>query len=218
MCSRHHIFPAPLVVTITGHTYGCVRTPTRVAFHRPMTTRHTPPLPHGHRKSAGPHRATDRAVGRVDDGRARGSRAGVIHLWASRRVTLPRVDAIDTRGARIRCVDFFFLFYVHRARERDVARPSRDGADGWMNEWVEIIISAGRAERGVRMDGMDDDRVARSRARMNERVDLIFLRVIREETSSRARRGARTRRDHDVPFIPSSVGRSIHPSHSSGDG
>ena len=113
---------------------------------------------------------------------------------------------------------FFFLFYVHRARERDVARPSRDGADGWMNEWVEIIISAGRAERGVRMDGMDDDRVARSRARMNERVDLIFLRVIREETSSRARLGARTRQDHDVPFIPSSVGRSIHPSHSSGDG
>ena len=43
MCTRHHIFPDPLVVTITGHTYGCVRTPTRVAFHRPMTTRHTPP-------------------------------------------------------------------------------------------------------------------------------------------------------------------------------
>ena len=87
-----------------------------------------------------------------------------------------------------------------------------------MNEWVEIIISAGRAERGVRMDGMDDDRVARSRARMNERVDLIFLRVIREETSSRARLGARTRRDHDVPFIPSSVGRSsIHPETDDGE-
>ena len=176
------------------------------------------PLPHGHRKSAGPHRATDRAVGRVDDGRATDlARGRHPPLGVPSRHFTPR-----RRDRYTRCANpmrrFFFLFYVHRARERDVARPSRDGADGWMNEWVEIIISAGRAERGVRMDGMDDDRVARSRARMNERVDLIFLRVIREETSSRARLGARTRRDHDVPFIPSSVGRSIHPSHSSGDG
>ncbi len=106
----------------------------------------------------------------------------------------------------------FFSFFTSIARANATSRVRLETArmDGWMDEWVEIIISAGRAERGVRMDGMDDDRVARSRARMNERVDLIFLRVIREETSSRARLGARTRRDHDVPFIPSSVGRSIH--------
>ena len=107
---------------------------------------------------------------------------------------------------------FFFVFLRARSRPsraRTRRRASVSRRRGWMDGWVEII-SAGRAERGVRMDGMDDDRVARSRARMNERVDLIFLRVIREETSSRARLGARTRRDHDVPFIPSSVGRSIH--------
>ena len=218
MCSRHHIFPAPLVVTITGHTYGCVRTPTRVAFHRPMTTRHTPPSRMDTEKARAPPAGPPaRSDARMTAAR-RISRAGVIHPWASRRVTVPRVDAIDPRGARIRCVVFFCFFtraFASIARANATSRVGLETArmDGWVD-----IISAGRAERGVRMDGMDDDGVARSRARMNERVDLIFLRVIREETSSRARLGARTRRDHDVPFIPSSVGRSIHPSHSSGDG
>ena len=170
---------------------------------------HTP-LPHGHPKSAGPDRATDRAVGRVDDGRATDlARASstfgrpVASLYPASTRSIHEVRESDAS------IFFYARVRVHRARERDVARRSRDGADGWMNG-LKSIISAGRAERGVRMDGMDDDRVARSRARMNERVDLFFLRVIREETSSRARLGARTRRDHDVPFIPSSVGRSIH--------
>ena len=87
---------------------------------------------------------------------------------------------------------FFFLFFTRAfasiARANATSRVGLETArmDGWVD-----IISAGRAERGVRMDGMDDDGVARSRARMNERVDVIFLRVIREETSSRARAEAR---------------------------
>ena len=195
---------------------ACARPPAS-AFHRPMTTRHTPPSRTTTEKARAPPAGPPaRSDARMTAAR-RISRAGVIHLWASRRVTLPRVDAIDPRGARIRCVDFFLFTraFASIARANATSRIVLETAR--MDGWVEII-SAGRAERCVRMDGMDDDRVARSRARMNERVDLIFLRVIREETSSRARLGARTRRDHDVPFIPSSVGRSIHPSHSSGDG
>ena len=218
MCRRHHIFLATLVVTITGNTYGCVRTPTRVAFHRPMTTRHTPPSRMTTEKARAPTAGPPaRSDARMTAAR-RISRAGVIHPWASRRVTVPRVDAIDPRGARIRCVVFFCFFtraFASIARANATSRVGLETArmDGWVD-----IISAGRAERGVRMDGMDDDGVARSRARMNERVDVIFLRVIREETSSRARRGARTRRDHDVPFIPSSVGRSsIHPETDDGE-
>ena len=166
-------------------------------------------LPHGHPKSAGPDRATDRAVGRVDDGRATDlARASstfgrpVASLYPASTRSIHEVRESDTSIIFLRARS-----RPSRARTRRRASVSR--RRGWMDGWVEII-SAGRAERGVRMDGMDDDRVARSRARMNERVDLIFLRVIREETSSRARLGARTRRDHDVPFIPSSVGRSIH--------
>jgi len=218
MCRRHHIFVATLVVTITGNTYGCVRTPTRVGLPSTDDDSTYTPLPHDHRKSAGPARGPPaRSDARMTAAR-RISRAGVIHPWASRRVTVPRVDAIDPRGAQIRCVVFFVFFtraFASIARANATSRVGLETArmDGWVD-----IISAGRAERGVRMDGMDDDGVARSRARMNERVDVIFLRVIREETSSRARRGARTRRDRDVPFIPSSVGRSsIHPETDDGE-
>ena len=202
-------FGARLVVTITGNTYGCVRTPTRVAIYRPMTTRHTPPSRMDTQKARDP---TARPTARSDE-------------W----MTAARVDlarASSTFGRPVASLYPASTRSIHEVRESDTSiiflrarsRPSRartrrrasvSRRRGWMDGWVEII-SAGRAERGVRMDGMDDDRVARSRARMNERVDVIFLRVIREETSSRARLGARTRRDHDVPFIPSSVGRSIH--------
>ena len=220
MCRRHHIFLATLVVTITGNTYGCVRTPTRVGIPSTDDDSTYTPLPHDHRKSAGPARGTARAVGRADDGRATDlARGRHPPVGVPSRHCSPR-----RRDRSMRCANplrrFFFLVFFTRAFA-SIARANATSRVGLetarMDGWVDII-SAGRAERGVRMDGMDDDGVARSRARMNERVDVIFLRVIREETSSRARRGARTRRDRDVPFIPSSVGRSsIHPETDDGE-
>ena len=178
------------------------------------------PLPHDHRKSAGPDRGTARAVGRADDGRATDlARGRHPPVGVPSRHCTPRRRDRSTRCANPMRRFFFLVFFTRAfasiARANATSRVGLETArmDGWVD-----IISAGRAERGVRMDGMDDDGVARSRARMNERVDVIFLRVIREETSSRARRGARTRRDRDVPFIPSSVGRSsIHPETDDGE-
>ena len=132
MCSRHHIFPAPLVVTITGHTYGCVRTPTRVAFHRPMTTRHTPPsrmdTEKARARTARPTARSDEwmTAARVDLARASSTFGRpVASLYPASTRSIHEVRESDA--------SIFFFFYVHRARERDVARPSRDGADGWMD-------------------------------------------------------------------------------------
>ena len=154
---------------------------------------HTP-LSHGNPKSAGTDRAVGRAVGRADDGRAT-DLARASSTFGRPVASLYPASTRSIHEVRESDASIFFLRARSRpSRARTRRRASVSRRRGWMDGWVEII-SAGRAERGVRMDGMDDDRVARSRARMNERVDLIFSsRHSRRNVVARAPRRAHTSR------------------------
>ena len=130
-------FLATLVVTITGNTYGCVRTPTRVGLPSTDDDSTYTPLPHDHRKSAGPvagpparSDARMTAARRISRARASSTRGRpVASLYPASTRSIHEVRESDA--------SFFSCFFyarvrVHRARERDVARRSRDGADGWL--------------------------------------------------------------------------------------
>ena len=134
MCSRHHIFPAPLVVTITGHTYGCVRTPTRVAFHRPMTTRHTPPsrmdTEKARARTARPTARSDEwmTAARVDLARASSTFGRpVASLYPASTRSIHEVRESDASS-------FFFLRARSRpSRARTRRRASFSRRRGWMD-------------------------------------------------------------------------------------
>ena len=139
-------FPRPTRGDNHGqHLWVRVRAHPRLHPSTDDDSTHTP-LPHGNPKSAGTDRAVGRAVGRADDGRATDlARASstfgrpVASLYPASTRSIHEVREYDAS------IFFYARVRVHRARERDVARRSRDGADGWMAEWVEII-SAGRAD------------------------------------------------------------------------
>ena len=127
-------FPRPTRGDNHGqHLWVRVRAHPRLHPSTDDDSTHTP-LPHGNPKSAGTDRAVGRAVGRADDGRATDlARASstfgrpVASLYPASTRSIHEVRESDAS------IFFYARVRVHRARERDVARRSRDGADGWMN-------------------------------------------------------------------------------------
>ena len=114
------------------------------------------PLPHDHRKSAGPDRGTARAVGRADDGRATDlARASstfgrpVATLYPASTRSIHEVRESDAS------IFFFTRAFASIARANATSRLGLETArmDGWMNEWVDIISSRSRGTQ--RPDGWD---------------------------------------------------------------
>ena len=100
---------------------------------------HTP-LPHGHRKSAGPHRATDRAVGRVDDGRAT-DLARASSTFGRPVASLYPASTRSIHEVRESDASIFFLF-LRPSRARTRRRASVSRRRGWMDGWMNGLKSS----------------------------------------------------------------------------